>query len=87
MSWFPTVQNSMGAGGALVKHEQWYKPTLDGPLLYFTAFSGDLRTELSRVEKAGGTVAVPRKQISEDIGYMAVFVDTEGNRIAIHSRK
>ena len=87
MAWFPTVQGGTGASGSLVKHEQWYKPTLDGPLLYFEARSGDLRNELKRVEAAGGTIAVPRKQISEEYGYMAVIVDTEGNRIALHSRK
>jgi hypothetical protein len=37
------------------------------------------------VEAAGGKVLVPKTQISEDIGYMGVFLDTEGNRIAIHS--
>ncbi len=87
MAWFPMHPEGKGASGSLVKREQWYKPTLDGPLIYFTAHSGDLRNELGRVEAAGGKIYVPRKQISEDIGYMAVMGDTEGNRIAIHSRK
>lgn len=87
MAWFPNLRGSVGACGALVKYEQWYKPTLDGPLIYFTAFSGDLSNELSRVEKAGGKIWVPKKQISEDVGYMACIEDTEGNRIAIHSKK
>ena len=87
MAWFPMIAEGKGASGALVVHKDWYKPTTDGPLVYFTAQSGDLRNELGRVEKAGGTIAVPRKQISEEYGYMAVCVDTEGNRIAIHSRK
>jgi hypothetical protein len=37
------------------------------------------------VEAAGGKVLVPKTQISEDYGYMAMFLDTEGNRIALHS--
>ena len=85
MAMFPSIEGSMGAAGALIKHEQWYKPTTDGVLIYFTAFSGDVNVELGRVEAAGGHVAVPRKQIG-DYGFMAVFVDTEGNRIALHSR-
>jgi predicted enzyme related to lactoylglutathione lyase len=45
------------------------------------------KNELARVEDAGGKILVPKKQISEDVGYMAVFIDTEGNRVALHSRK
>jgi predicted enzyme related to lactoylglutathione lyase len=29
---------------------------------------------------------MPKKLISEDIGYMGLMIDTEGNRIALHSR-
>lgn len=86
MAWFPTIPDSIGCSGSLVKHEQWYKPTLDGPLVYFTAFSGDVDVELARAEKAGGKIRIPKKLIAPDIGYMAVFEDTEGNRIALHSR-
>lgn len=86
MAWFPSIENSIGASGSLVKHDEWYKPTLDGPLIYFTAFSGDVNNELAKVEKAGGKIWVPKKQISPEIGYMAVFGDSEGNRIALHSR-
>jgi predicted enzyme related to lactoylglutathione lyase len=58
-----------------------------GVLIYYTAKSGDLDNELSRVETAGGKVLQPKTLIKEDIGYMAVFLDTEGNRIALHSRQ
>ena len=46
-----------------------------------------LSNELSKVESAGGKVLMEKKLISEDIGYMGLFIDSEGNRIAIHSRK
>ncbi len=59
----------------------------DGTLVYFTASSGDLSIELSRVEGAGGKVLQEKTLITEEIGYMGLFLDTEGNRIAIHSRK
>jgi uncharacterized protein len=87
MAWFPWVDNSIGSGGSLVKHEEYYKPASDGVLVYFTAFSGDLANELGRVEAAGGTVIMPKKQISPEHGYMALIIDTEGNRIALHSRE
>ena len=41
--------------------------------------------ELNRVETAGGTIVLGKKQISPEIGYFAIIVDTEGNRIYLHS--
>ncbi len=87
MAWFPSVPEGMGAMGTLVKHEDFYKPSQEGSLLYFTAFSGDLSNELSRVEGAGGKILMSRKQIAEEYGFMALCLDTEGNRFALHSKK
>lgn len=87
MAWFPGVDKGMGAAGSLVYHKDFYKPGLDGILIYFTAFSGDLSIELSRVEAMGGKVVQPKTLISEEIGYMGIFIDSEGNRIALHTRK
>ena len=89
MAWFPGAEgvDSPGSPGSLVCYKEFYKPSADGTLIYFTGPSGDLKNELSRVEKAGGKILIPKKQISPDIGYMAVFLDTEGNRIALHTRK
>jgi predicted enzyme related to lactoylglutathione lyase len=86
MAWFPYTEGS-GAPGSLVYQPDYYKPSPDGTLIYFTAHSGDLANELSKVEGAGGTVLQPKKLIAPDIGYMALFTDTEGNRIALHSRQ
>lgn len=86
MGWFPFAEGKPGAAGSLVKHEAWYKPSASlGPLIYFS--SEDVANELGRVEAAGGRIVQPKTLISEDVGYMAVFLDTEGNRIALHSRK
>ena len=85
MAWFPFVSEGRGAGGALVLHKEWYKPSVDGALLYFSSPSGDLSNELARVEAAGGKILVPRKEIAPTFGYMAVLTDTEGNRVALHS--
>jgi predicted enzyme related to lactoylglutathione lyase len=87
MAWFPGVQDGMGAAGSLVKYPAAYKPSADGTLIYFTAFSGDLANELSRVEAAGGKVLEPKRLITQEIGYMGIVLDSEGNRIALHSRK
>lgn len=84
MAWFPWSEGGMGASGTLIYHKEYYKPSTDGVLIYFS--SEDITTELSRVEDAGGRVMQPKTLIAEEIGYMAVFTDTEGNRLALHSR-
>ncbi len=87
MGWFPfTEGDGPGSGGSLVKHPDFYKPSTDGTLVYFTAHSGDLNNELGRVEDAGGKVLQEKTHIADDIGYMALILDTEGNRVALHSR-
>jgi uncharacterized protein len=86
MAWFPGVEQSMGAGGSLVLNKEHYAPSADGVLIYFTAFSGDVAVELGRVEKAGGKVLMDKTQISPEIGFMGLALDSEGNRIAFHSR-
>lgn len=83
MAWFPWNEEGKGAGGSLVNHSE-YTPTTDGTLIYFS--SEDVDNELSRIGAAGGKILTPKTQISPDIGYMALFIDTEGNRIALHSR-
>lgn len=84
MAWFPFA-DVPGSPGALVFQKEFYKPSTDGVLIYFSCHSGDLSNELRKVEPAGGKVLMPKKLITEDIGYMALCDDTEGNRIALHS--
>lgn len=86
MAWFPWVENGNGSAGSLVRNPEFYYPSVHGVVIYFTAMSGNLDNELSRVEKAGGRVLRGKTCIAENIGYMALILDTEGNRIALHSR-
>jgi uncharacterized protein len=85
MAWFPWVEKTVGAGGSLVLSPENYKPSADGTLVYLTAFSGDVSIELSRVEAAGGKVLMPKTLITQEVGYMALFLDSEGNRMALHA--
>jgi uncharacterized protein len=84
MSMFP-ADPDQGPGGALCHHPEYYLPSQSGTLVYFNA-DPDLSVVLGRIEKAGGSILVPKQQISPEHGYMAVFFDTEGNRVALHSR-
>jgi uncharacterized protein len=87
MAFFPYDDKVSGVSGSLVFHETHYKPSTSGILLYFTSPSGDLQNELGRVAKAGGEVLREKKKTIDDLGFIGLFLDTEGNKIAIHSRK
>lgn len=83
MAVFPGGQSVVG--GALVWNEDWYKPSnTHGPLIHLNA-NPDLQSVQDKIEGAGGTVSIPKRQIGPENGYMAVFDDTEGNRVALHS--
>jgi len=85
MRMFPVQDPMNGIGGALCYADGFYKPSAtDGALIYLNA-NPDLQTVLDRIEKAGGRILVPKTQISPEYGYMAVFIDSEGNRVALHS--
>lgn len=84
MRLFP-LEDMMGVGGAVVDSGGFHKPSVtDGPLIYLNG-NPDLENILSKVEAAGGKIMVPKTEISPEYGYMAVFIDTEGNRIGLHS--
>ena len=85
MRMFPIENPMTGIGGAITKAEGFYKPSAtDGPLIYLNA-NPDVQLILDKIEAAGGKIVVPKTQISPEYGYMAVFIDTEGNRVALHS--
>jgi len=85
MRMFPIEDMMNGIGGALCKAEGFYKPSLtDGPLVYLNA-NPDVQNVLDKIESAGGKIQVPKTMISPEYGHMAVFIDTEGNRVALHS--
>lgn len=86
MGWFPWVENGEGSGGSLVKHPD-YIPSHEGVFVYLTCHSGNLSNELSRVEAAGGIVLKDKRQISAEHGFEARILDTEGNRLALHSKE
>jgi predicted enzyme related to lactoylglutathione lyase len=81
MAFFPT--DGSNVSGAIVQGED-YTPSSEGALVYLNGGS-NLETSLSKVETAGGKVIVPKTQISPEMGYFAIFIDTEGNKIALHS--
>lgn len=85
MRMFPLTDIENGVGGAVVDSGGFHKPSAtDGPLIYLNG-NPDVENILSKVTAAGGKVLVTKTAISPDYGFMAVFIDTEGNRIGLHS--
>jgi uncharacterized protein len=74
-----------GVGGSLCEDEG-YVPSQNSSVLYLNG-GEDLSKPLSKVEKAGGKIIMEKSKISDEIGYMAIFIDSEGNRMAFHSHK
>ena len=82
-AFFPAdLQN--GIGGCIMEG-QGYEPSNKGSVIYLNG-GDDLSVPLSKVEKAGGKIVMPKTAIGQN-GFMAHFEDTEGNRVALHSMK
>jgi predicted enzyme related to lactoylglutathione lyase len=79
MAYFPA---NKGIGGALIQGPGCY-PSETGVLIYLNA-GNDMESILGRVELAGGRVIMGKTLISESSGCFALFIDSEGNRLALH---
>lgn len=82
---FLAGMEAQGLSGAIVLGKG-YEPSEKGTLVYLNG-GEDLSGMLARVEPNGGKIILPKTLINEDYGYFAMFIDTEGNRIALHSMK
>jgi len=83
MCFFPS--DGKNVTGAIVQGKD-YNPSMDGVTLYLNG-GEDLQIVLDKVENYKGKIIVPKTQISPEMGYFAMFIDTEGNKLALHSIK
>lgn len=81
MAMFASDPTKPNCGGALVMGEG-YTPSATGATVYFAVT--DIDGTLAKVAAAGGTIALPRMSIGE-FGFIGLFIDTEGNRVGLHS--
>ncbi|RAJ10816.1 hypothetical protein LX64_00423 [Chitinophaga skermanii] len=74
-----------GVGAAIVQGAD-YISSQRGCLVYLNA-GNDLSEVLDRIPNAGGKIELGKSPVSESqhLGYFAIFYDTEGNRLALHS--
>ena len=85
MAFFPSADMNGKVSGSLVEGPM-HKPSTDGAKIYLNG-NPDLALALSKIETAGGKVTMPKTKISDDVGFMAFFIDSEGNGVALHSNK
>jgi predicted enzyme related to lactoylglutathione lyase len=85
MAFFPYEMGSSRVSGALCQSD-FHKPGMDGAIIYLNG-NPDLKTVLDKIETAGGKIIMSKTEITPEIGYMAFFIDSEGNRMALHSQK
>lgn len=81
MGGFPTEGKNVS--GAIVQGED-YKPSTDGVIAYLNG-GNDLQNILDNVGNNNRKIIVPKTQISPEMGYFGMFIDTEGNRMVVHS--
>lgn len=81
MGLFPT--EGQVVSGVIIEGEG-YQPSPDGIIIYFNG-GDDLQVILDKVAVSGGQVIVPKTLIDLENGYFALFLDTEGNRLGLHS--
>jgi hypothetical protein len=86
MTFFPyDPQSGNGkVSGALVQGPM-HQPGMSGVVVYLNA-NPSIQAVVDRIGAAGGNVMMPKTHISDEIGYMAFFTDTEGNRMALHAQ-
>lgn len=81
MGFFPF--DGKNISGAIVQGDD-FKPSTNGVLVYLNG-GNNLQVILDKVEGNNGKVILPKTYISAEVGYKAIFIDTEGNRMALHS--
>lgn len=59
-------------------------PSSDGVTIYLNG-GDDLQIILDKVEGEGGKIVIPKSKHVDESGYYALFIDSEGNKLGLHS--
>jgi predicted enzyme related to lactoylglutathione lyase len=81
---FPYDRETDAVGGALYCGPG-FVPGTNGSTVLLNA-GDDLTVVLSKIEMAGGKIIFQKTPINKGSGFVAFFIDTEGNRIGLHSK-
>jgi predicted enzyme related to lactoylglutathione lyase len=78
------IQATSGRVTGVLSKSDRNKPSGNGTVIYINA-SPAIQTVLDKVEKAGGKIIVPRTAIPA--GFIAIMIDTEGNKVGLHAEQ
>ena len=81
-AYLPSDPQNGGFGGAIGLGEN-FVPSINGTTIYLNG-GNDLSVPLGKVESSGGKIILPKTGIGGN-GFIALFIDTEGNKIGFHS--
>jgi len=83
MAFFPETN---GKCEGAISYAKDFHPSKDGVLIHLQV--ENMETTTSAIEKNGGKIVQSKTKIeSENGGYFALFVDSEGNKVGLHSDK
>jgi uncharacterized protein len=85
MRTFPVADMINDISGAIIDNGGFHTPSEHAGVLIYLNGNPDVQLVLDKVEAAGGKIFLPKTEISPEHGYMAIIIDTEGNRIGLHS--
>ncbi|MAY14094.1 MAG: glyoxalase [Oceanospirillaceae bacterium] len=69
---------------AVIVKGEGYIPSSDGVTVYLNA-GDDLQPMLDRVAGSGGQVILEKTAHADNSGFFALFLDSEGNKLALNS--
>jgi len=81
MGIFP-YENQMVTG--VIIRAEGYTPSANGVTIYLNG-GDNLQVILDKVKSNGGEIIVPKSLHADESGYYALFIDSEGNKIGLHS--
>lgn len=61
-----------------------YTPSTEGTTVYLNG-GDDLQEIADKILESGGKILVPKTAIGPEMGFFAIFIDTEGNKLGLHS--
>jgi len=78
------IQATSGRITGVLSRTERNKPSVNGTLVYINA-SPSIQAVLNKVEPAGGKVIVPKTKMPA--GFIAVIIDSEGNKVGLHAEE
>lgn len=78
------VQATSGRVTGVLSKSARNSPSTNGTMVYLNA-SPSIQTVLDKVQQAGGKIIAPKIQIPA--GFIAIIIDTEGNKVGLHAEQ